>query len=261
MRFAYKTLLIAALAALTACETSPTGRRQLIMVSDSEINQMGAASFKQMQQKIPATQNAKANSLVQCVSRAITAESGGGPWEVTTFESKELNAFALPGGKIGVYTGLLKAATNQDQLAAVIGHEVGHVLARHSAERVSQESAANIGTQLGSVVAASQGVNIDPQLIGLGANVFFLLPYSRTHESEADVIGLDIMAKAGFDPRQSITLWENMARMGGGAPAEMLSTHPSSETRIRNLSERMSVVMPIYEQARASGKKPNCGKF
>lgn len=251
--------LIAAFAAtvlgLSACATSPTGRSQLMLVSNEEVSQMGIASYRQMQGKMPATKDAKINAYVQCVSRAVTAEAGGGSWEVTTFESKDLNAFALPGGKIGVYTGLLKAATNQDQLAAVIGHEVAHVLANHSAERLSNEMAAGIGSQVAGAVTG-----YDPQLFGLAGNVFFVLPYSRTHESEGDQLGLDIMAKAGFDPRQSITLWQNMARIGGGQkPAEFLSTHPSDETRIRKLSEHLNVAMPLYEQARANGKRPNCG--
>ncbi len=253
MRALLTALAAAAVATLGACATSPTGRSQLILVSKDEVSQMGIASYREMQSKVPATRNVRTSSYVNCVAQRVTAEAGEGAWEVTTFESKELNAFALPGGKIGVYTGLLTAATNQDQLATVIGHEVAHVLSNHSAERLSDQMAAGLGSQIAGAVTG-----YDPQLFALAGNVFFLLPYSRTHESEADILGLELMARAGFDPRQAIPLWQNMARESAGKPAEFLSTHPSDETRIRQLSDHLSVAIPLYEQARASGRKPNC---
>lgn len=246
-------LSLTAVVLIAACSTSPMGRKQLMLVSKDEVAQMGLASYRDMQKKTPATRDAKTNGFVECVARTITNEVGGN-WEITTFDSKDVNAFALPGGKIGVYAGLLKATHNQDQLAAVVGHEVGHVLANHSAERMSDQMAANVGTQ---VAAIATGINAD--LLGMAGNVFFVLPFSRTHESEADLIGLDLMAKAGFDPRQAIHLWENMARLGGQKPPELLSTHPADDTRIRRISERLAVSMPIYEQARAVGKQPDCG--
>jgi len=248
-------LALAAVSLLAvACATSPLGRRQLMLVSNSQVTEMGIASYRDMQKKMPATKDARTSSYVNCVARLITAEvPGDQKWEVTVFESKDINAFALPGGKIGVYTGLLKAATNQDQLGAVIGHEVAHVLANHSAERMSDSMAADLGAQVAGIATG-----VDPQLFAMAGNVFFVLPFSRTHESEADLLGLDLMARAGFDPRQSIPLWQNMARLGGDKPAEFMSTHPSDETRIRQLSERLNVAMPIYEQAKAAGKRPQC---
>lgn len=253
MRASLSAFATTAFALLAACATSPTGRNQLILVSKEEVAQMGVASYRDMQSKVPATRNARTSGYVNCVAQRVTAEAGGGSWEVTTFESKDVNAFALPGGKIGVYTGLLNAATNQDQLAAVIGHEVSHVLANHSAARLSNSMAANLGSQVAGAVTG-----FDPQLFALAGNVFFELPYSRADESEADILGLELMARAGFDPRQSITLWQNMARQGGDKPSEFLSTHPSDETRIRQLSDRLPVTIPLYEQARAAGKRPNC---
>ena len=261
----HRTLIVAALtAALAACATSPLGRRQLVLVSNAEVNQAGAASFQDMQKKLPQSQDTRQVGYVNCVSAAIVNEiprlqaqgklrvpSG---WEVSVFDSKDVNAFALPGGKIGVYTGLLKVAATQDQLAAVIGHEVSHVLAGHSAERYSETMASQIG---GVVVQATTGVNGD--LVNMATQAFILLPFSRAHESEADLLGLDLMASAGFDPRQAISLWQNMARAGGGnKPPEFMSSHPSDETRIRNLSERLNTAMPIYEQARAAGRQPRC---
>src|SRR5690348_3115002 len=250
-----RALTLLLLLSAVACATSPLGRTQLKLVSDQQMNEMGLASFKQMKEKMPETKDAKIIAYVGCVARNVTAVMPGGiQWEVRVFEDKNINAFALPGGKIGVFTGLLKAAQNQDQLAAVIGHEVAHVIAGHSAERVSESMAAEMGM---SVVQSTTGV--DAQMLGIGANVFFLLPHSRTHEAEADVLGLDYMAKAGFDPRQAITLWENMSKASGGnKPSEIMSTHPSDETRIKGLTKRLKVAMPLYEQARAEGKKPSC---
>lgn len=248
---------------LVSCATSPLGRRQFVLVSDAEVSQAGVASFRDMQKKLPQSTDTQQVGYVNCVSKAIVGaiprlQAAGQlrvppSWEVTVFNSKDVNAFALPGGKIGVYTGLLKVAASQEQLAAVIGHEVSHVLAGHSAERYSETMASQVGSVL---VQATTGINGD--LVGMATNAFILLPFSRTHESEADLLGLDLMAGAGFDPRQAITLWQNMARAGGGKPPEFMSSHPSDETRIRQISERLASAMPIYEQARAAGLQPHC---
>lgn len=255
MTMSRRLLYLLSTVLIVACATSPLGRRQLKLVSDEQMTQMGIASFTDLKQKTPETKDAKASGYVSCVARNVTAIMGGGTaWEVRTFEDKSVNAFALPGGKIGVYTGLLKVAKTQDQLAAVIGHEVAHVIAGHSSERVSESVAAELGL---GVVQAGTGVNAE--MLGVAANVFFLMPNSRTHESEADLLGMDYMAKAGFDPRASIALWQNMSQSGGQKPPELLSTHPSDATRIRNLEQRLSIALPLYEQARAQGRKPACG--
>lgn len=181
-------------------------------------------------------------------------------WEVKVFADDAPNAFALPGGKIGVHTGMLKVAENQHQLASVIGHEVGHVWAKHSNERVSQGFLTQTGMQL-AAVAAGDMTSEKQQLLGLlgvGAQVGVILPFSRKHESEADEIGLELMARAGFDPRQSVELWKNMQKAGSGSTPEFLSTHPGVDTRIRDLNSRMDRAIKIYQQAQASGKRPNC---
>lgn len=248
-------LCLLCLVILASCTTSPTGRRQLNLVSGDQMNQMGIAAFTDLKKKTPATKDSRAAGYVNCVATAVLREMGGSQgWEVVTFEDKAVNAFALPGGKVGIYTGMLKVAETQDQLAAVIGHEVAHVLAGHSGERMSEQMAAQLG-----VTAAGAATGVDPQIFGIATSVFFLLPHSRTQEAEADVLGLDYMAKAGFDPRQAPQLWRNMARSGGQKPPEMLSTHPSDETRINGLTQRLSIAMPLYEQARAAGKQPRCG--
>ena len=183
----------------------------------------------------------------------------GGQWEVVVFDDEQVNAFALPGGKIGVYTGLLNVAENQHQLAAVIGHEVGHVIAEHGNERMSQSTLINVGSQaVGQILAANEVPQSGPIMaaIGLGVQVGVQLPFSRTHESEADVIGLQLMAKSGFDPRQSVNLWQNMdAASGGNRPMELLSTHPAPQTRIDNLQANMPAAYADYQ---ATAYRPNC---
>lgn len=247
----------------SACATSPLGRKQFIMVSEDSIAAQGVASFQEMQKQIPLSKDPRQVAYVQCISDNITRQIPGlrepgqlsipANWEVRTFASEDVNAFALPGGKIGVFTGLLKVATTQDQVAAVVGHEVAHVLARHSAERAS----ANIPAQLGGAIASAYGIG---QLYGMGVNALFLLPYSRGHESEADLLGLDLMAMAGFDPRAAVTLWQNMGKASGGQkPPEMMSTHPSDETRIGDLNGRMKPALDLYVTALGQGRKPKCG--
>jgi predicted Zn-dependent protease len=174
-----------------------------------------------------------------------------------------LNAFALPGNKIGVHTGLIDLVDNQDQLAAVIGHEVGHVKARHSNERLSQETAVNAGLSLAQAVAAPQSAMGQTALglLGVGAQYGVILPFSRVHETEADTIGLDLMARAGFDPKQSVQLWLKMDKAAqGGQPIEFMSTHPSHSSRIDNLNQHMNQAIQLQQQAWNVGKKPRCTK-
>jgi len=252
--------VVAALALwLGGCATSPTGRSQLLVIPPEQLDPIGVQAFAQMREEMKESKDPQVRNYVRCIADAITAELSEPTydWEVAVFEDESPNAFALPGGKIGVHTGLLEVAENQDQLAAVMGHEVGHVLAHHAAERASQQQLTSIGL---SVVGATGQLNAGwMQVLGLGAQVGLLLPYSRVHESEADIIGLDLMAQAGFDPRASVDLWRNMMAQGGGKPPEFLSTHPAGETRITNLRSRMSEALRTYESARARGKKPSCG--
>jgi predicted Zn-dependent protease len=246
---------------LAGCATSPTGRSQLVLMPESEINQMGMQAFTTIKKETKVDSSTVTNRYVQCVAKAITREVGGN-WEVVVFNDSDANAFALPGGKIGVYTGMLKVAENQDQLATVIGHEVAHVLARHSNERISQKFAVEQGLSLINAVANPQSGTGQTLmgLLGVGAQYGVLMPYSRIQESEADIMGLDLMAKAGFDPRESTRLWVNMARAGGGQPPEFLSTHPSHSTRISELNAHMPVALQLQSRARQQGKRPDCRK-
>jgi predicted Zn-dependent protease len=242
---------------LTACATSPTGRNQLIFMPDTQMNQMGLQAFEQIKKEKPVNQSSQFNQTAQCIVSLLTKGMGQN-WEVVVFEDKTLNAFALPGAKIGVHTGMMELVDNQDQLAAVLGHEVGHVIARHSNERASQETLMQQG--MGMIQNTTYGQNpLVMAGLGLGAQYGVLMPYSRTHESEADMIGVDLMAKAGFNPQASVTLWQKMAQASqGNQPSEFLSTHPSHETRIKELQAHMPKALELYKQAQAAGKTPNC---
>lgn len=242
-----------------ACATSPEGRRQLNILPASQMDAMGVQSFTDLKSKTPIEKDAAINNYVKCVANGITsALPEKRDWEVVVFKDDSANAFALPGGKIGVHTGLLKVATNQDQLAAVIGHEVGHVLANHGNERVSEQLLTQGGlTVLGGIMSQKGGQKYDLLVtaLGVGTQYGILLPHSRTQESEADVIGLDLMAKAGFNPAQSVNLWQNMEKAGGGQPPEFLSTHPSHGTRIANLQKNIPEAEGFYK---AAGRHPAC---
>lgn len=254
---------------VTACAVSPTGRKQLAFIPDDQLTAMGAQAFSDIQKEEPVEKNPAIVGYVQCVADALIAlpevREVQPEWEVTVFASDTVNAFALPGGKIGVYTGLLGVAENPSQLAAVMGHEVAHVLARHGNERMSQEVA--VGQTMGLIEAwlssgggGGAGQQVALAALGVGAKVGILLPFSRTHESEADAMGKSLMAKAGFDPRESVTLWQNMGKAGNGGTPEFLSTHPSHDTRIRDLQAGMDTAIALYEDARKAGRTPQCNR-
>lgn len=259
-------VIVAALscATLLSCATSPEGRNQLKLIPDEQMDAMGAQSFEQMKQQSPITKDQNIQQYVLCIANKIIPHVAQNPdpkrWEVVVFEDDQANAFALPGYKIGVYTGLLKYAKNQDQLAAVMGHEVAHVIAKHGNERVSNQMATEAGLSIATaVLGGTQNENSTLILagLGLGAQYGIILPFSRSHESEADLIGLDLMAKAGFDPAQSVPLWQNMSQ-SGAAPPEFMSTHPSSDTRISQLKERIPGANIAYQEAVRKGQRANC---
>jgi len=206
----------------------------------------------------PISKNAAATALVQKVGKRIAAVAPlpNAQWEFVVFESKEANAFCLPGGKVGVYTGLLPITRDEAGLATVIGHEVAHAVAHHGAERMSQEMLRQTGGEL----LASSLSNSDPRVqaltsiaYGLGTQVGAILPYSRLHESEADDMGLTYMARAGYDPEAAVGFWQRFAeynkQSGGGSTLKWLRTHPVDETRIRQLQELMPRAKAEYQKA------------
>jgi len=263
-----KTLIAAAaLTMLAGCQVtqSPTGRTQALMYSAADMNTLGAQSFEEMKSQQKIVTDKRITNYVGCITNAITkhvpASYGVDKWEVVVFDSEQVNAFALPGGHIGVYTGLLNVATTPHQLAAVLGHEVGHVLANHSNERLSRNQLTSMGMQAaGSAIdlAGMQNKELWMQGLGLGAQYGVAMPFGRKQESESDKIGLDLMAKAGFKPEHSVSLWQAMAKASGGQqPMEFMSTHPSNERRISDLQKNMTSAQALYTKAAV---KPNCTK-
>jgi len=249
------------------------------MTSVSDEMQMGAQAYSQVKSdpKMKQSQDPReiepvkrvSAHIIEAAKRSKYAEMAQQfQWEVTVFkDDKTANAFALPGGKIAVYTGIFPMAKTEAGLAAVLGHEVVHALARHGAERMSQGQAASIGVQvLGTAAGIGSGNAAIGQAtmaaLGAGAQVGVLLPFSRKHESEADYIGILLAADAGYDPRESVALWERMARSGGGAPTEFMSTHPSNQTRIDQLKQWMPEAMAIYQskQPVAASEFPPIGR-
>ena len=258
-------VFLISIALLNACKSSPTGRTQIALYSETEMNQLGRKSFEQMKKQQKINTDSKVNRYVQCVADNVIAQLpekyANQQWDVVVFEEDSANAFALPGGKIGVHTGLLKVAQGQDQLATVLGHEVGHVIAEHSNERMTAAGIKQASLQVADAYSRSQGNRLHNETmmaLGLSAEYLGMMPFSRMHESEADQIGLDLMAKAGFNTKQSVDLWQNMATNNKGAPPEFLSTHPSSDTRISDLRSWMPNAMNNYKDARSQNKKPQC---
>ena len=227
--------LVAAGAALNGCETNATlGRQQLILVDESAMEQSALQAWQEQLKTAKISKDPALNARVQKVGARVVAAAGlgNGKWEYVLFQDDQPNAFVIPGNKVGVNTGLFKVVKNDDQLAAVLGHETGHVIARHAAERASQQIATQTG--LGVVAGATKGKVSEAvaNYGGLGAQLGILLPYSRKQESEADIIGVDLMVKAGYKASESVVLWQNMMALGGNKPPEFMSTHPSDKTRI-----------------------------
>lgn len=247
-----------ALLLLPACTTvEETGRKQINFMPDSQIAAMGVDAFAQIKQREKISKDPAVNARIQRIGKRIAAAVGrdlpNAEWEFVVFESDQLNAFALPGGKVGFYTALINLAANDDEIAIVMGHEVAHVSSRHGAERQSQAMAIALGgAALG--IGTSNDKNQEYYLLAYGVgSTLGSLAYSRHHETEADVVGLRFAAKAGYDPRAAASFWRKMAaKETGGRPPVLLSTHPSSQERIQNL-ERLAVeLMPTYQQAKAN---------
>ncbi|WP_339722744.1 M48 family metallopeptidase [uncultured Paraglaciecola sp.] len=247
----------------SSCAKSPLGRNQLKLYSSAQLAGMGEQAFAGIKTEQKVSNQQVSNEYVKCIADAITQHVPksvfAGVWELVVFDSPQINAFALPGGKIGVYTGLIELSENQHQLAAVIGHEVGHVIAEHGNERMSSSALIGVGMEVTNQLLQTNGIASSSLImagLGLGVQVGVQLPFGRTHESEADLIGLDLMAKAGFDPQQSVNLWQNMEKASGGdRQPELLSTHPLPATRIKNLTKNMPNALNNY---RLATNKPSC---
>ena len=246
-----------------ACSTTPiTGRHQLSLVSAGEETQLGLSSFDQLKTNTPISHDPAMNAMVQRVGKRIADIAGkdlpNAQWEFVVFESKEANAFCLPGGKVGVYTGILPIAKDDAGLATVLGHEIGHAVAHHGAERMSQAMVTQkLGNWTGAAVGSSKYAEYQSaymSLYGIGAKVGYELPHSRSQESEADHIGLIYMARAGYDPAASVAFWERFSaanQQGGSQKASMftkfMSTHPVDQVRIADLKKLLPEAQAQYK--------------
>ena len=234
---------------LAGCATEPvTGRKQLSFGGGAEEVQLGISEFDKLKQSTPISKDAKLNALVNKVGRKIAAAAAGdlpdAQWEFVVFESEEANAFCLPGGKVGVYTGILPITKDEAGLATVLGHEVAHASAHHGLERMNQATIMQAGGQLLGVTLQGFGASQAVQSLAsvaypTAAQLGVLLPYSRTQESSADHIGLVYMARAGYNPQEAVNFWTRFAEYnksrGAKAPPNFLSTHPLDEQRIKDI--------------------------
>ena len=267
-RFAGLTTVTIALAACaTTTEKGAVGveRSQLLLVSSAEMDQSARAAYqnvlKEQGAKGAVNRNPQQVERVRRIAARLIPQTGvfrkdapGWTWEVNVITSPEINAWCMPGGKIAFYTGILeKLQMTDDEVAAVMGHEIAHALREHGRERASQQMATSVGAGIvGSALGVGQG---GADLVGMVGQITFLLPYSRLHETEADRMGVELAARAGYDPRAATLLWQKMAKLsGGGGPPALLSTHPSNEERIKDLGVFSQRVLPLYDQAQA--KKP-----
>lgn len=264
------TLTVCVCALLAACQTVQTtqsgtvgvDRKQSMMVSAEKMNQSAAQAYRQVLQeegkKGAVNHDPEQVKRVRAIAArlipaaaAFRADAPGWKWEVNVISSKDVNAWCMPGGKIAVYTGLIeRIKPSDDELAAVMGHEIAHALREHGRERASQAAGQSVAA---GVIGAAIGMgSLGTDMTSTVLNITFGLPNSRLHETEADRIGVELAARAGYDPRAAVTLWKKMGQVGGGQPPQFLSTHPSNETRQQDLLVYAQRVMPLYEQA----KKP-----
>ena len=242
---------------VTGCQTVPeTGRSQFNIMSAGEETKLGLSAFEQTKKEVPASKDAAATAVLQRVGKRIAAVAPlpNAQWEFVLFESKEANAFCLPGGKVGVYTGILPITKDEAGLATVIGHEVAHAVARHGGERMTQAMAVNtVGQGLQSGLQGSKYGSATLLAYGVVSKVGFELPYSRSHESEADYMGLLYMARAGYDPEAAVGFWQRFAdynkQQGGGPGISWLRTHPMDETRIADLKAQIPKAKAQYKPA------------
>lgn len=255
--------IIAAL--ISACSTSPTGRSQLTLMSEAELAQEGSRQLAIIRAQAPLVEDGPTIDYIACVANAIIEvlpeEYRAMYWEMAIVNQPVVNASAMAGGKIIAYKGILTVATNQNQLAAVMGHEVAHVTAKHVNERMSRAMATGVFVDIGTILAGGGYYNrtrAASETFNTGATLGIMYPHTRLQESEADVIGLEYMAKAGFDPRESVELWQNMGASNKQKVPEMLSTHPSDETRMEQLISELPQALAWYNEAQLEGRDPNC---
>jgi predicted Zn-dependent protease len=260
--------LLGAAALLGGCATQSTtqggavgaDRKQVLLVSAEQMNQASAKFYGDEMAKARAAGKLNPNPAqtqrVRAIAQRLIAQTPvfrpdarGWAWEVNVIDTDDVNAYCAPGGKIAVYAGLMRQLNlSDDELAAVVGHEMAHALREHSREQASEQALQQLGAEL---LGAATGIGT--QVTGMMGQLMFTLPHSRQHESEADVIGLELAARAGYDPRAALVLWQKMGAAGGAKPPQWLSTHPSDSARAANIQSVLPRVLPLYEQARQRG--------
>jgi len=260
------TFLLSACATTTNPGVSGVERKQFMMLSEQQVVAMSAKSYlatlKEAGEKKTLNTNAAQVTRVRTISQKLIQQTGHfrqdarqWKWEVNVEQNDQVNAYCMPGGKIMVYSGLIdQLKATDDELAAVIGHEIAHALREHGRERMSIAYAQQAGL-IGLAVLAGASKNQNAATVGvqaaaLGSTLFFALPNSREQEREADRMGLELAARAGYNPNAAVTLWQKMGQQGGSTPPEFLSTHPASENRIADLKTMIPSVMPLYEAAK-----------
>lgn len=268
--------------ALSGCSTNAaTGARQFLLVGDSQLSQMAAASWADAKSKTPTSNDPRYTSRLRNVGARISRGAGkeNEEWDYEVFDEDTKNAFVLPGNRVGFYKGMMDFTDNDDQIAAIMGHEVGHVTGRHAAERVSQQMAGQAlvmgGTILGGVSMnkacdkyqgtakrqcqqkASRNMQVLNGALGMGFQLGVLLPYSRRHESQSDLLGAQYMHKAGYDAYQSVRLWEKMAENSPSRQPELLSTHPDPARRARDLHKYIKFQETLGSQGWESIQMPS----
>ena len=243
-------LSVIALSVLTGCRTVPiTGRKQLIMTSVEYENGLGATAYGEFKAKFPASTNPQYNDALKNCGNSIAKASGQDDfkWQFTVLDSEIENAFCLPGGKVAVYTGLMKHMRNEAELAFVVGHEIGHAIARHGGEKITHNSLISLG---GLIVGLTQGENA-ALIYGIGTSLGVALPFSRSNESEADKIGLILMARAGYNPKASVQFWTRLTKDKKESKlGTLLSTHPCDSKRIAHMNSLMTIAEEEYKKCR-----------
>ena len=274
MNFLLRAVPFAALTLLAACETVQTTeagavgvtreQRVTTMVSQQEIEQQASKEYAQLlaeaQKKGLLNRDPQQVARVRTITQRLIPQVGvfrkdalQWKWESNVLTSKDVNAWCMPGGKMAVYSGLIERLNaTDDELAAVMGHEIAHALREHARERIGNQMATSAASTVGAIaLEIFTGVRVDPNLASSVLGAVTVLPNSRQNESEADIIGVELMARAGYDPRASLSLWRKMGQVAGsGGGPEFLSTHPSGETRLRELQGYVDKVMPLYQAAK-----------
>jgi len=240
-----------------ACATVPyTKRRSFILISEREEIELGETAYQNLMKEVKISEDLEINQKIERIGRRIakTANKPGYKWEFKVIKNdKTVNAFCLPGGKVVFFTGIIPLCEDEEGIAVVMGHEIAHAVARHGAERLTNSLLAQVGAQLLQKAIKDKSPEAQKGILrvyGVGAQVGALLPFSRTHEYEADHIGLILMAKAGYNPERAVSFWKRMADLSKGRkPPEFLSTHPTDDKRVEQLKNLLPEAMKYYKEA------------